>query len=102
MKDGVNFSKMLLLILLTVIVSALSQVATPPRKVGFSYIRGHPPAKVNLEVFLDPICPYSKQTWPSVKAVADFYGPEKVALTVHLFPLPYHQNAFYASRVSQI
>ncbi|CAG5119047.1 unnamed protein product, partial [Candidula unifasciata] len=93
---------MLSLIFLIMVASTMSQVATPPRKVGFSYIRGHPFAKIHLEVFLDLLCPDSQEAWPHLKDVANLYGPENVALTVHLFPLPYHQNSFYATRAAYV
>jgi 2-hydroxychromene-2-carboxylate isomerase len=93
---------MSLLLFLSLVVSVASQVATPPRKVGFQYLRGNSTARVQLEVFLDLVCPDSKATWPHVKDVANHYGPQNVELLVHLFPLPYHQNAFYLSRATYV
>ncbi|KAF8691362.1 hypothetical protein HU200_040493 [Digitaria exilis] len=62
---------------------------------GFVY-GGKPPAlgeTVVVEAFLDPLCPDSRDTWPTLKEVVDHYGG-RVSVVVHLFPLPSHSYAF--------
>ncbi|KAK2632648.1 hypothetical protein EUGRSUZ_L01283 [Eucalyptus grandis] len=56
---------------------------------------------VVIEAFVDPLCPYSRDSWPPVKQAIDYYGPH-VWLVVHLLPLPYHDNAYVASRALNI
>ncbi|CAL1528759.1 unnamed protein product [Lymnaea stagnalis] len=88
------------LLLLFPIISA--QVATPPRPIGFVYNGGKSTAKVHVDIYIDLVCPDSRDAWPGVKAAALHYGPDQLRLTVLLFPLPYHQNAFYASRAAYV
>ncbi|KAF7829536.1 uncharacterized protein G2W53_011869 [Senna tora] len=82
-------------------------------KVGADYI---PPARFDgfvygnmaydsdtilIEAFFDPVCPDSRDSWPSLKRALTYYG-SRVSLVVHLLPLPYHDNAFVASRALHI
>ncbi|KAJ7957909.1 Thioredoxin superfamily protein [Quillaja saponaria] len=75
----------------------------PPAKLnGFPY--GNLPLKwdtVLVEAFYDPLCPYSRDSWPPLKQALSYYG-SSVSLVVHLLPLPYHDNAFVASRALHI
>ena len=36
---------------------------------------------------------YLQAVWPTLRSVVDSYG-DRLAFTVHIFPLPYHQAAF--------
>ncbi|KAL3734309.1 hypothetical protein ACJRO7_023626 [Eucalyptus globulus] len=56
---------------------------------------------VVIEAFLDPVYPYSRDSWPPLKQVIEYYRP-RVWLVVHLLPLPYHDNAYVASRALNI
>ncbi|EXB81513.1 hypothetical protein L484_014321 [Morus notabilis] len=78
---------------------AFGQQIPPMRIRGFSYQnrRYVHLDSIMIGAFLDQICPYSKASWPSLKQAADFY-PSHLSLVVHLFPLPYHDNAFAVSR----
>lgn len=76
------------------------QIPLPKRPLGFVYNGGEPSAPIHLTAFVDLTCPDSKQAWPTVKKVADMYGPKVVRFTLQLFPLPYHTNAFLAAQVS--
>ncbi|CAL0305878.1 unnamed protein product [Lupinus luteus] len=77
---------------------------TPPAKSdGFGY-KTH---SINLnsvliEAFYDPVCPYSRDSWPPLRKALHHYGHHRVSLVVHLLPLPYHDNAFVASRALHI
>lgn len=79
-----------------------SQIPLPRRPLGFIYKEGEPSAPIHLTAFVDLTCPDSQEAWPTVKKVADMYGPETIQFTVQLFPLPYHTNAFVAAQVSRI
>ena len=90
----------LLLNTTTLIAVVNSQIPLPKRPLGFVYKGGEPSAPIHLTAFVDLTCPDSQQAWPTVKKVADMYGPTTIQFTVQLFPLPYHTNAFIAAQVS--
>ena len=90
-----------LLLATALIVVVNSQIPLPKRPLGFIYKGGEPSAPIHLTAFVDLTCPDSQQAWPTVKKVADMYGPTTILLTVQLFPLPYHTNAFMAAQVSR-
>ncbi|XP_062097568.1 uncharacterized protein LOC133803514 [Humulus lupulus] len=84
--------------------------------VSIVYAQSLPPAKsdgfvygkhrvdwdaIQIEAFVDPVCPDSRDAWPALKQVLDRYG-DRVWLLVHLLPLPYHDNAFVSSRALHI
>ncbi|PON73432.1 Thioredoxin-like fold containing protein [Parasponia andersonii] len=84
--------------------------------VSVIYAQSLPPAKsdgfvygnhrvdwdaILIEAFLDPVCPDSRDAWPPLKQALAHYG-DRVRLIVHLLPLPYHDNAFVASRAIHI
>ncbi|KAG7971603.1 hypothetical protein I3843_07G142800 [Carya illinoinensis] len=79
-----------------------SQFVPPAKFDGFVY-ENRPVNKdtIVIDAFLDPVCPASRDSWPPLKQAVQHYGP-RVGLTVHLFPLPYHDNAFVASRALHI
>jgi len=60
--------------------------------------RGNADAPIQFELFADLKCPDCKAVWPTVKAVADAYGPATMRLTLHAFPLPYHTWAFHLAQ----
>ncbi|PFX31484.1 uncharacterized protein LOC111322105 [Stylophora pistillata] len=91
-----SFSHLLLAAVLVAVGN--SQIPLPKRPLGFVYKGGEPTAPIHLEAFVDLTCPDCQQTWPTVKKVADMYGPETVQFTLQLFPLPYHTNAFLAAQ----
>ena len=94
--------RLILYLLLTTALMAVvnSQIPLPKRPLGFIYAGGEPSAPIHLTAFVDLTCPDSQQAWPTVKKVADVYGPETIQFTVQLFPLPYHTNAFMVAQVS--
>ncbi|XP_074263951.1 uncharacterized protein LOC141586565 [Silene latifolia] len=59
------------------------------------------PGKILIEAFFDPVCPDSRDAWPPLKQALNHYASH-VSLTVHPFPLPYHDNAFVTSRALHI
>ena len=90
-----------LLLTTTLIAVVNGQIPLPKRPLGFVYKGGEPSAPIHLTAFVDLTCPDSQQAWPTVKKVADMYGPTTIQFTVQLFPLPYHTNAFMAAQVSR-
>ncbi|KAL9673367.1 hypothetical protein QQ045_029623 [Rhodiola kirilowii] len=77
-------------------------VPIPAKLDGFAYKNKlvHPGAIV-IEAFFDPVCPDSRDAWPPLKQALQHYG-DRVALTLHPFALPYHDNAFVTSRALHI
>ncbi|KAF8022661.1 hypothetical protein BT93_F0239 [Corymbia citriodora subsp. variegata] len=80
-----------------------AQSLPPAKHDGFVYAAEHrvDSGTVEIEAFLDPLCPFSRDSWPPLKQAADYYGP-RVRLVVHLLPLPYHDHAYVASRALNI
>jgi len=50
-------------------------------------------APIVLDLFIDLLCPDSRQTWPVMKEVSQHYG-NNLHLRVHTFPLPFHTWSF--------
>ncbi|CAD5187396.1 unnamed protein product [Musa acuminata subsp. malaccensis] len=75
----------------------------PTRYDGFYYSGGGGDWKdvIVVDAFLDPLCPDSRDAWPPLKQVVRLYSP-RLAVIVHPFPLPYHNNAFLACRALHI
>ncbi|KAL9238132.1 hypothetical protein vseg_012602 [Gypsophila vaccaria] len=70
---------------------------------GFVYGATHEfnPNNILIEAFFDPVCPDSRDAWPPLKQALLHYG-SRLSLTLHPFPLPYHDNAFVTSRALHI
>ncbi|WOL18894.1 hypothetical protein Cni_G27691 [Canna indica] len=91
---------------LTVVVLLFScclSSGIPSKYDGFSYSGGGEGWEdvIVVDAFLDPLCPDSRDSWPPLKKVVDLYSP-RLAVIVHPFPLPYHNNAFLACRALHI
>ncbi|XP_059460612.1 uncharacterized protein LOC132189825 [Corylus avellana] len=84
------------------VVNVRAQSLPPPKIDGFVYenIRVNSDTII-IEAFYDPVCPDSRDSWPPLKQALSYYG-SRAWLVVHLFPLPYHDNAFVASRALHI
>lgn len=84
------------------IVQARGDYIPPAKPPGFVYQnRPFNRNTVLIEAFYDPVCPDSRDSWPPLKQVLSHYG-SRVNLVVHLLPLPYHDNAFVASRALHV
>lgn len=90
--------------LIASVLPILVHLTTPvPRKPpGFVYKYGNvSDVPVHLDVYVGPLCPDSARAFPTMLQVADHFGPNKLRLRMHMFPLPYHRNAFLVCMVSQ-
>uniref|UniRef100_A0A7N0U4F0 Thioredoxin-like fold domain-containing protein n=1 Tax=Kalanchoe fedtschenkoi TaxID=63787 RepID=A0A7N0U4F0_KALFE len=77
-------------------------VPIPAKLDGFPYgTKPFNPGAIVIDAFFDPVCPDSRDAWPPLKQALQRYG-SRVALTLHPFPLPYHDNAFATSRALHI
>ncbi|KAF1773183.1 Thioredoxin-like fold [Phytophthora cactorum] len=90
---------MLLLVFATALLLhvGVAQVPIPGEPPGFTIGRGSGTAKVQLETYIDLLCPFSKAAYNGVKALADHYEPEEFRVKAVLFPLPFHQHGFTAA-----
>ncbi|KAL9276381.1 hypothetical protein ACSQ67_026077 [Phaseolus vulgaris] len=88
---------------LVILLSAGADYIPPSRFDGFAYREGSLGLldTVLIEAFYDPVCPDSRDSWPSLKQALHHYG-SRVSLLLHLLPLPYHDNAFVTSRALHI
>ncbi|PVD31549.1 hypothetical protein C0Q70_06962 [Pomacea canaliculata] len=83
-----------------VMTLAGGQVPIPPRHAGFVYRCGHNNAPIHFDLYIDLTCSDSLVAFPTVRKVADHYGPDKLRLTTFLFALPYHRNAYATTKVT--
>merc|ERR1712232_345166 len=77
---------------------ACSLASPPPpntKQNGHRY-SGSGNSVVRLQAMMDHLCPDSKASWPVLKDVAEKYG-EKLEITIHMFPLPYHHNSYLST-----
>nr|XP_034321923.1 uncharacterized protein LOC105341256 [Crassostrea gigas] len=81
------------------IIAHAQEVPVPPRPQGYvyAYSQSNNLTDLQLHAFFDPLCPDSKQAFPTLLQVANHYGPDVLTLRLHMFPLPYHRNSFLAS-----
>ncbi|KAK7310988.1 hypothetical protein RJT34_08822 [Clitoria ternatea] len=97
--------KILFLVLAIFFTAATADYIPPPRLDGFVY--NNPSSSfalqdtVLIEAYFDPLCPDSRDSWPPLKQALQHYG-SSVSLLLHLLPLPYHDNAFVASRALHV
>lgn len=66
------------------------------------YALGSATAPVRIDIFYDHLCPGSAQQWPVMQRVAEQYGRDRINVVVHIFPLPYHRNAFIAAQGGRV
>ena len=67
-------------------------IPIPKRPSG--YVKGAANASLQIEAFVDIQCPYSKKAWPTLLAMSDQYGPEKVQLRVQLLSMANHRQSW--------
>ena len=67
-------------------------IPIPKRPSG--YVKGAASASLQLEAFIDIQCPYSKKAWPTLLAVSDLHGPEKVQVRVQLLSMANHRQSW--------
>ena len=89
------------LCLLALVSTVCCQLIIPKRPLGYVYNGGSSDAPINLDVHMGPLCPDSRDAFPTVKKVADEYGTTIFKLTLHMFPLPYHHQAYLTAIVSK-
>ncbi|CAF1179837.1 unnamed protein product [Adineta steineri] len=91
-----QITSIFILIAVTFASFTLAQVPIPSRPDGWG-VGGPADAHAVIEMFLDPLCPDCKATWPTILEVVQAYGT-KIHFRIHTFPLPYHTNSFVVSQ----
>jgi protein-disulfide isomerase len=89
--------KTIFIVFAVVYLGAVSaQIPIPSFPDGYG-VGGPADAHVVVEMFLDPLCPDCKASWPTVLQLIQAYG-KQIHFRIHTFPLPYHTNSFIASQ----
>ncbi|XP_075484587.1 uncharacterized protein LOC142524468 [Primulina tabacum] len=102
MDFGCGSSRIFGFFLLLIFFPIICQPQIPAEQDGFWFGKRQGPEKsIHVEAFFDPVCPDSRDSWPDLKKVVQYYG-SRVTLVVHTFPLPYHDNSFASSRALHI
>ncbi|KAG1712108.1 hypothetical protein DVH05_009347 [Phytophthora capsici] len=82
-----------LLLSMTIYGAVIAQ-RIPRRPPGFTLGSGSADAGVQLESYIDLLCPDSKSAYPGLKKLVEHYEADDLRVRFVLFPLPYHQHAF--------
>ncbi|KAF0694626.1 Aste57867_14522 [Aphanomyces stellatus] len=80
---------------------AFGEAPIPKTPYGITYSDGSADAPIQIDFFLDLLCPDSRNAYPNVVKLADTY-PLDVRVRFHHFPLPYHRNAFVLHQAAQV
>jgi len=75
-------------------------IPIPTRPSG--YQRGQSDALVQVEVFLDIECPFSKKAWSTLVAIADAYVDREVRFTLHPVVLANHRQSWDVTKAAVI
>jgi len=82
---------------------ALAYVAVSPIPVGPADASwGSPLAPVTIVAFLDLECPFSQRVQPTLQALMETYGPQRIRLVVKHLPMPFHHRAEPAASMAQL
>jgi hypothetical protein len=88
------------------LVSILAQdtaIPLSPSQYSYYYPSEQSSApRVSVEYFVDLGCSACLEAWPTLMKVAQVYSSKGVVFGVHIFPLPYHQQAFILSKAAGV
>jgi len=88
------------LVLLSVAFVCTQGLPIPKTSPGIKI--GNPAAPVLVEEFGDFQCSDCRISWPVVKRVLQFYGPDKVYFVFYVYPLWAHRQAWDVAKASEI
>lgn len=80
-----------LIVFFSILNNSLAQFAIPKHYDGFVYTTGNQQVgqgPIEWEAFFDPLCPFSKMSWPIVKEVKEQYDSSSLVFIMHPFPVP--------------
>ncbi|XP_065843149.1 uncharacterized protein [Oscarella lobularis] len=95
-KTSLTMNAMLLVALAFVPIIA-SQTHVPARPTGYTLQQG---STIVLEAYYDLLCPDSKASWPTLQKLMTQYKSQ-LTVILHLFPLPFHHDAFFATQAAE-
>jgi len=85
-----------------IFVAILGCDAQPPTPNNYpGHTLGSPGAPIFFEVFFDLLCSDSMNAWPTIKQVQAQYAKD-LYFIMHIMPLPYHRNAFFAAQAGEL
>ena len=87
------------LVLLVVTVSHIAYAQIPVPVPEPAFVEGNTSALTRVSIFYDLLCSDCKQVHPTLQRVIQKHGGQ-ARFDFHLFPLPYHHNAFLAARAA--
>lgn len=82
-------------------VNAEVETAIPLSKDGWAFHRGNLAALTTVDLYIDLTCSSCRDSWPTLTRVYNSYK-DKVHFKYHVFPLPYHQQAFITAKAAQV
>ncbi|XP_013394009.1 uncharacterized protein LOC106161560 [Lingula anatina] len=91
-----------LVVLFSVVSLGASQVPVPKLPPGHTYGNGSSSAPIQLDFFIDLQCSDTKEAFPTLLQVADYYGGKRLRLLFHFFPLPYHRNSYVLAQGAEL
>jgi len=94
-------SAVVALLVLAAAVAVSAQAPIPYRPDGFLFGTGTTDSPIQMDMFLDLLCPDCAAAWPNVKSVADYYG-SNINIKLHTFPLPYHTYGFMMAQAAHV
>lgn len=97
------FAGFLLLLSLSIAHSASpgGQSLIPLSPNDYSFSRGNPASNIVVEFYIDLTCSACQDSWPTLNQVVAQYS-DRVFFKYHVFPLPYHQQAFILAKAAQV
>jgi len=96
--------KLSVLIVLVLAAFASQDTPIPSRPDGYGIGSNTP--TLHIEAFYDLLCPDSRDSWGVLQAllVSEYHiaTNQTLRFTAHIFPLPYHINAFMAAQGARV
>lgn len=76
----------------------MTPIPIPKRPSGYAV--GYADALFQIELFMDLQCPFSKKAWSTLLEVYEFYGEEKIRLTIQPMVLANHRQSWDVTKAA--
>lgn len=91
-----------LVLVLSTLLYLTSALQTPNRQLGY-LLMGNRTREVLIDVFYDNLCEDSAANWPMfAQVIYQDRFKNTLGVVVHIFPLPYHHNSFFAAWAGEV
>eukprot|EP00244_Chara_vulgaris_P006045 TRINITY_DN2316_c0_g1_i1.p1 TRINITY_DN2316_c0_g1~~TRINITY_DN2316_c0_g1_i1.p1 ORF type:complete len:235 (+),score=33.68 TRINITY_DN2316_c0_g1_i1:167-871(+) len=90
----------LLVVFLNVIGSSAAWNGDVPRRPRGLPAREECGADIDMDIFIDPLCPDCKAAWPTVKRLLTVYTKEELSIHIHFLPLPFHHFSYFVCQAT--